>query len=172
MPGQPSDWVLRFAPRIPVGGTVLDLPCGRGRHTRLLLDRGHAVVAVDIDTSHIADLAGRVGLEVIETDLEDGRPFPLISRQFAGVVVTAYLYRPLLADIVAAVAPGGLLIYETFARGQERFGRPTSPDFQLLPGELLDAVRGQLRVMAYEDLEVETPRPAVLQRLCAVRETG
>lgn len=164
---QPSAWVARFAPRIPPGGTVLDLACGRGRHTRLLLARGHAVVAVDRDVSAVAGLDG--ALEVVEVDLEDGGPFPLAGRRFDGVVVTAYLHRPLLPALVAAVAPGGALIYETYARGHERFGRPRNPDFLLRPGELLHAVRGHLRVVAYEDLVVEDG-PAAVQRICATRE--
>jgi SAM-dependent methyltransferase len=167
-PSDPSPWVVRFAGLIPADGEVLDLACGGGRHTRYLLERGHRVVAVDRDVSGVADLAGADEVEVVEVDLEDGRPFPLAGRRFAGVVVTNYLHRPLLADLVAAVARGGVLIYETYARGQERLGRPTNPDFLLRRGELLDAVRGELTVVAYEDLTDD--RPARVQRICAVRE--
>lgn len=167
----PSPWVMRFAPRIPAGGTVVDLACGRGRHTRWLLDSGYAVVAVDVDVGGLADLRGHPRLEVVEADLEDGRPFPLAGRRFDGVVVTAYLHRPLLGDLVDAVAAGGVLVYETFARGHERFGRPTNPDFLLRPGELLEAVRGRLRVVAYEDV-VDEQRSAALQRICAVRQAA
>lgn len=167
----PSPWVVRFAPRIPAAGTVLDVACGRGRHTRWLLDSGYAVVAVDVDVGGLADLRGHPRLEVVEADLEDGRPFPLTGRRFDGVVVTAYLHRPLLGDLVDAVGAGGVLVYETFARGHECFGRPTNPDFLLRPGELLEAVRGRLRVVAYEDV-VDEQRPAALQRICAVREAA
>ncbi len=170
-PSEPSAWVLRFAPYVPAGGPVLDLACGAGRHVRLFLERGHPVTAVDIDLSGIADLDGRAGLEALEVDLEDGRPFPFAGRRFAGVVVTNYLYRPLVSALVAALAPGGALIYETFARGNERFGRPRNPAHLMKPGELLEAVRGQLRVRAFEDLIVEAPRPAAIQRICAVNET-
>ena len=169
-PHEPSAWVLRFAPLVPAGGSVLDLACGAGRHTRLFLERGHPVTAVDIDLSGIADVIGRSGLEALEADLEDGRPFPFSGRSFAGVVITNYLYRPLFPALIAAVAPGGVLIYETFARGNERFGRPRNPDHLVKPGELLEAVRGKLRVVAYEDLIVERPRPAAIQRICAVNE--
>jgi SAM-dependent methyltransferase len=153
---------------------VLDLACGRGRHTRLFLARGHPVTAIDRDLSGIADLAGAPGgapgLEALEADLEDGGPFPLAGRRFAGVVVTNYRYPPLFPALVAAVAPGGVLIYETFARGNEHFGRPRNPDHLAKPGELLEAVRGKLRVVAYEDLIDQTPKPAARQRLCAVNE--
>ena len=107
---------------------------------------------------------------MIEADLEDGRPFPFREEAFAGVVVTNYLHRPILADIIAAVAPEGLLIYETFARGNEAFGKPSNPDFLLAPGELLEAVRGRLRVLAYEDLIVDDPKPAAVQRIAARNE--
>lgn len=163
----PSPWVQRFAPLLPAAGRVLDLACGGGRHTRLLLEAGHRVTALDRDLSGLSDLAGTPGLELLEADLEDGPPFPLAGRSFDGLVVTNYLHRPLLPDLVAAVAPGGLLIYETFARGNERFGKPSNPDFLLKPGELLTAVGARLRVLAYEDLIVETPRKAAVQRICA-----
>jgi SAM-dependent methyltransferase len=166
---EPSAWVLRFASLVPVGGAVLDLAAGGGRHARLFRGRGHPVTAVDRDAGGLADLRGDPGVEIIEQDLEDGSPFPFKGREFAGVVVTNYLHRPILADIVAVVAPGGALIYETFARGQERFGRPGNPDFLLKPGELLDAVRGSLRVAAYEDLIVDDPDPRAIQRIAAVR---
>lgn len=165
----PSAWVRRFAPLVPAGGTVLDLACGGGRHLRLFLERGHPVVAVDRDLSGLADLAGRPDLETIAADLENGRPWPLGDRRFAGIVVTNYLHRPLLPAIVRAVAPGGLLIYETFAAGNERFGHPRNPDFLLRSGELLDAVSGRLEVLAYENLEVADPRPAMVQRIAARR---
>ena len=171
-PSEPSAWVLRFAPYLPAGGPVLDLACGAGRHARLFLERGHPVTAVDRDLSGIADTIGRPGLEALEIDLEDGRPFPLAGRRFAGVVVTNYLYRPLFPALVAAVAPGGALIYETFAKGNEGFGRPRRPEHLMNPGELLEAVRGRLRVIAYEDLIVTAPRPAAIQRICAVDEVG
>ncbi len=169
-PQEPSPWVLRFAGRVPEAGPVLDLACGMGRHTRLFLARGHPVTAIDRDLSGIADLIGAPGLEALEADLEDGSPFPLAGRRFAGVVVTNYRYPPLFPALVAALAPGGVLITETFARGNERFGRPRNPDYLAKPGELLEAVRGILRVVAYEDLIDRTPKPAARQRLCAVNE--
>jgi SAM-dependent methyltransferase len=163
-----SPWIERFSSLIPAAGAVLDLACGEGRHARLFLKRGHPVAALDRDTAGVADLAGTPGLEIVQADLEGGRPWPLGERRFAGVVVTNYLHRPILPAIVAAVAPGGALLYETFAAGNERFGRPSNPDFLLKPGELLEAVHGRLTVVAYECLEVAEPRPAVVQRLAAV----
>lgn len=163
----PSPWIERFAWLVPAGGTVLDLACGAGRHVRLFRRLGHPVVALDRDLSRLAPDAG---VERIDTDLEDGSPFALAGRSFAGVVVANYLWRPLLPAIVAAVAPGGALLYETFALGNERFGRPSNPDFLLRPGELLDAVRGSLRAIAYEDVIENAPQPAARQRIAARRE--
>jgi SAM-dependent methyltransferase len=166
-----SPWVRRFAGLIPAGGSVLDLAAGGGRHTRFLLRLGHRVTAVDRDVSALADLQYQFRLVILTADLEDGGPWPLGDRRFDGVVVTNYLHRPLLPDIVASVASGGCLIYETFAVGNERFGKPRNPDFLLRPGELLEAVRGKLAILAYEDLEMAEPKPAVVQRIAAVRET-
>lgn len=165
----PSPWIRRFAWLIPAGGEVLDLACGAGRHVRYLRQLGHPVTAVDRDLSGLAGLDDPL-IERLQADLEDGTPFPLAGRRFAAVVVTNYLYRPLLPALVAAVAPGGCLLYETFARGNEAFGKPTNPDYLLAPHELLEAVRGQLRVVAYEDLVEAEPRPAARQRIAARRE--
>ncbi len=149
------------------GSQVLDLACGAGRHARLFLERGCRVLAVDRDVSALADLRDNPHLEVLEIDLERGSDYPLAGRLFDAVVVVNYLHRPRLADLVDSVAPGGLLLYETFAAGNERFGRPRNPDFLLRPGELLDAVRGRLRVLAYEDLDIREPSPAAVQRIAA-----
>ena len=165
----PSPWIERFAPLVPAGGTVLDVACGSGRHSELFLGRGYHVVAVDRDVSR---LHPRPSLEIIEADLEQGNSLPIADRRFDAVVVANYLYRPLLPALIEAVAPQGLLLYETFALGNERFGKPSNPNFLLKPGELLDAVHGQLRVLAYEDLTVEQPNPAAVQHIAARRETS
>ena len=165
-PLAPSRWVRRFAGLVPPGGPVLDLAAGGGRHSRFFLERGHPVVAVDRDIAALGEIQDP-RLTRIAADLESG-PWPLGDRRFAGVVVTNYLHRPLLPVLVAAVAPGGVLIYETFAAGNERYGKPSNPAFLLKPGELLEVVRGRLRVIAYESLEVSNPRPAAVQRICAV----
>lgn len=165
----PSQWIARFAGLVPAGGAVLDVAAGGGRHTRLFRRLGHPVVAVDIDSAGLADLAGDPAVEIQKYDLETGAPWPFAGRQFAGVVVTNYLWRPILPDIVASVGRGGALLYETFAAGNERFGKPRNPDFLLQPGELLDAVRGAFRIVAYEDIEQAEPRPAMVQRVAALR---
>ena len=164
-PMAPSVWVKRFLPLINPGGLVLDLAAGSGRHVRLLRDCGFAVCAVDRNITALLAFAGPC-CEVRRIDLEtdNGRQ---LGDGYDGIIVTDYLHRPLLSAIARALAPGGVLIYETFARGNERFGRPRNPDFLLRPGELLDAFTN-LTVVAFEQGEVSVPRPAVVQRLAAV----
>jgi SAM-dependent methyltransferase len=162
----PSAWVCRFAPLVRSGGRVLDLACGSGRHARWLAQRGWQVEAVDRDAQALDSLARLPGVHVRVADLEAG-PWPYASEHFDGIVVANYLHRPLLPALVAALAPAGVLIYETFARGNERYGRPSNSQFLLAPGELLRAACG-LRVIAYEDMFVDVPKPALVQRICAV----
>ncbi|MBK3776096.1 methyltransferase domain-containing protein [Azospirillum brasilense] len=167
----PSPWVLRFAPLVRAGGPVLDLACGSGRHLRLFQTRNHPVAGLDRDLRGVADLTGTAGVELVEADLENGAPVPLLrDRRFAAIVVTNYLHRPLFPAILDALEPGGLLLYETFALGNARFGRPASPAFLLRNGELLEVARGRLQVVAYEHGEVASPKAAVVQRLCAVKD--
>lgn len=161
----PSAWVRRFLPLIAPGGRVLDLAAGGGRHTRLLLDRGFTVCAIDRDIAALLPLAGP-RCQLRQIDLESGAAWPL-DQGYDGIVVTNYLHRPLLPAIGRALAPGGTLIYETFAVGNERFGHPRNPDFLLRPGELLEAFAG-LTIVAFEQGEVSAPRPAVMQRLAAI----
>ena len=161
----PSDWVRRWTHLIPASGTVLDVACGAGRHLRWLRSSNLAVVGVDRSEQALAACAG-LG-ELVLADIENS-PWPLAGRQFAGVVVTNYLWRPLLPTLVESVALGGVLIYETFAAGNETVGRPSRPDFLLQPGELMLACAG-LRVVAYEDGFIDHPGRFV-QRIAAVRE--
>jgi SAM-dependent methyltransferase len=163
----PSAWVERWAPMIRPGGVVLDLAAGNGRHARFLARLGFEVDAVDRDASLFADPPREV--RVLQADLEAG-DWPYAGRLFDGIVATNYLHRPLLPVLVASLERGGVLIYETFAQGNEKFGKPSNPAFLLAPGELLDAARGKLRVLAYEDVVVAEPRPAAIQRLVARRE--
>ncbi len=172
----PSAWVARFAPLIPGGeggrGRVLDLAAGSGRHTRLSLDSGNRVLAVDRDTARLDRLAGRDGLEILSADLEAEPAWRPEESAFAGIVVTNYLWRPLLPLLPDWLGDGGVLIYETFARGNERFGRPRNPAHLLEPGELLEAARDRLQVVAYEHGATSAPRPAVIQRIAAVKDAG
>jgi len=147
---------------------VLDIACANGRHARVFAARGHAVEAVDRDPAWVARLAGLPGISARCADLENA-PWPYAGQQFSGIVVTHYLHRPLFPHLLEAVAAGGVLIYETFAAGNERYGRPSNPAFLLKPGELLEVVRDRLEVIAYEALEVTVPKPAVLQRICAMK---
>lgn len=165
--GTPSPWVKRFARLVPPG-EVLDLACGAGRHARLFASLGHPVLALDRDPQALA-LAAGPGIQTVEHDLESAAAaWPFEPGRFAGIVVTNYLYRPLLAALVKSLAPNGVLLYETFALGNEAFGKPSNPAFLLAPGELLDvATRGGLRVIAYENGVVSRPRNALVQRLCA-----
>ncbi|MFO1330291.1 MAG: class I SAM-dependent methyltransferase, partial [Rubrivivax sp.] len=163
--GTPSGWVRRWSALLPAGARVLDLACGSGRHLRWLSAQGHRLTGVDRDAAAVEPL--RALGEVIVADLEGG-PWPLDGRRFDGVVVTHYLWRPLLPAIVASVDRGGVLIYETFADGQQSVGRPARADFLLQPGELLTACAG-LRVVAYEDGFLRAPDRYV-QRIAAVRD--
>lgn len=164
-PVGPSAWVERFLPLVRPGGLVLDLAAGPGRHVRLLRRSGFRVRAADRDVSAL-QASAEPGCEIIEIDLETGAGWAL-GGSYDGIVVTGYLHRPLLPAIAAALAPGGVLIYETFALGNERFGQPRNPDFLLRPGELLDAFAG-LTIVAFEQGEVARPRPAVIQRIAAL----
>lgn len=164
-----SHWVRRFMPLITAGGSVLDLACGRGRHSLLLAEHGYQVEALDRDAGLLAEISTRAaGITTREADLENG-PWPYHGRAFDGIVVTNYLYRPLLPLLLNALEVNGVLIYETFMVGNERLGKPSNPAFLLRPGELLDVVRRRLVVVAFEQGEVALPRPAVMQRLCATR---
>jgi SAM-dependent methyltransferase len=163
---RPSDWVARWVNQIRPGGTVLDLACGSGRHSRFLAVQGFRVCAVDSDQRALQGLHDSAGITTVLADLESS-PWPFQQSSFDGVVVTNYLHRALFPNIVGALATGGVLIYETFAAGNERFGKPSNPDFLLRPGELLEVAGSRLRVVAYEDVEVTAPKPARVQRICA-----
>jgi SAM-dependent methyltransferase len=147
---------------------VLDLACGSGRHALHLASLGLQCMAVDKDVSVLRGQKLPTEIKLLETDLENS-PWPFGEQTFDAIVVTNYLHRPLFPKIIATLKTGGVLIYETFAIGNEKFGKPSNPDFLLQPGELLDAVRGSLRVIAYEDDYVDLPKPAMIQRICAVK---
>jgi len=163
-----SPWVRHFALAIPNQGLVLDLACGAGRHTALLASLGHTVLAVDQDISAI-ELLKSDSIQTQKLDLE-GSDWPLLGQWFSAIVVTNYLYRPFLDELPKMLTEGGVLIYETFADGNAEFGKPSNPDFLLKPGELLAlAGRASLKVIAYEDIYLDQPKPAMVQRICAVK---
>lgn len=162
----PSPWVTRWGGLLPTGSRVLDLAAGGGRHSRWLAARGCRVEAVDRDPQALAALADCAGVVTRAADLEGG-PWPYDGETFDGIVVANYLHRPLFPRLRAALAAGGVLIYETFMVGNERYGRPSNPDFLLRPGELLELAAG-LQVVAYEAGRTGAPKAAVVQRICAV----
>jgi SAM-dependent methyltransferase len=162
--GIPSAWIVQWAGLVAPDSTVLDIASGRGRHAHFFAERGHKVTAVDRDTSA---LAPHPNLEIVTADLEDGSPWPFPGRRFGAVVVTNYLHRPLMPALLDAIASGGVLLYETFMVGNERFGKPSRPDFLLKDGELLELVRGRFSVVAYEARLISEPRMAMVQRIAA-----
>jgi len=166
--GVPSPWVRRFAHLVTKGGVVLDLAAGGGRHARFFAGRGHPVTAVDRNLDGMADLMDGP-IERIQADLEDGSPWPLGLRRFAGIIVTNYLHRPLLPLLAEALAPGGVLIYETFAVGQGQFGRPSGENYLLRPNELIRAYEPTLTIVGFEHGIDYAPGPKAVQRLAAVK---
>jgi SAM-dependent methyltransferase len=163
-----SPWVRRFAPLIPSGGVVLDLACGSGRHASLVADMGHKVLAVDQDIAAI-ELIQHPLITPSCLDLE-GVEWPIKDAEFSAIIVTNYLYRPHLDQLPKMLQMGGVLVYETFALGNGDFGKPSNPNFLLNTGELLTfAAHHGLKVLAYEDIYVDQPKPAMVQRLCAVK---
>jgi SAM-dependent methyltransferase len=158
----PSEWVVRWAPLV-TRGPVLDVASGAGRHARFFADRGLKVVAVDRDAQTLPH-----GIQFIQADLEDGGPWPFAGQRFGAIVVTNYLHRALLPQLAEALDEGGVLIYETFMAGNEKYGKPSNPDFLLRPGELLHAF-STLTLVAFEQGMVERPKKALIQRACMIR---
>jgi SAM-dependent methyltransferase len=175
---KPSPWIVRFAPLVKAGGCVLDLACGGGRHSRYFLEQGNKVVAFDRSTDAVADLCDNPACEVICADLEtDEAVFEklgkLAERSFDAIIVVNYLHRPLFNYFINALAPGGIFIYETFARGNEKFTRPQNPDHLLKSAELLNLAQGGLDVIAYEHgIDKKGLLSVVIQRICAIKPAG
>ncbi len=164
----PSPWVTRFAHLVAADASVLDLACGHGRHSRFFAERGCRVRAVDRDPQALATLAGTPGVTTRCSDLETGG-WPFGGERFDAIVVTNYLHRPLFAHLLDALADDGVLIYETFAQGNEAYGRPSNPDHLLRAGELVERIAGRLAIVAFEEgLVTEGGRSAVVQRIAAV----
>ena len=157
---------MQWAGLVAADAAVLDGAAGGGRHTRFFADRGNTVTAIDRDVSA---LAAQPNIEIVQADLEDGSLWPLPGRIFGAVVVTNYLHRPLFPALLGALTLGGVLLYETFMEGNERFGRPRQPEFLLKDGELLGLVRGGFSVVAYEARMISEPKMAMVQRIAARR---
>lgn len=164
----PSPWVMRFAPLVASGSRVLDLACGSGRHARLFASRGCRVEAVDRDADALSTLKDVPGVEIRVADLEHA-DWPYAVESFDAIIVTNYLHRPLFGNIAASLDSSGVLIYETFMLGNEQFGKPSNPQFLLRPDELLEFAGKGLEIVAFEQGYAEQPRPAMLQRLAAVK---
>ncbi|MGN1056922.1 MAG: class I SAM-dependent methyltransferase [Comamonas sp.] len=162
-----SEWVLRFAHLLPAGAKVLDVACGHGRHAAYLAQRGVQVTGVDRDAQALAQLPREV--QAVQADIEND-PWPLAYEQFDGVLVTNYLWRALWPQILGSVRDGGVLIYETFAQGNEAYGKPSRPDFLLAPGELLKVCAGW-QIVAYEHGVLSQP-DRVVQRIVAIKTLG
>lgn len=166
----PSPWVERHISGIRQGGPVLDLACGSGRHARLLARLGFSVLAVDRDAAALSGLQGVAGVRTAQLDLE-GEQWPLAGQSFAGIVVTNYLWRPRLPDLLALLAHGGVLIYESFMIGNATYGKPSNPEFLLRPGELRAVAKAAgLREIAFAEGYTASPKPAMRQAICAVRD--
>jgi SAM-dependent methyltransferase len=171
-PSGPSAWIARFASLIPAGGEVLDLACGGGRHARLLAGMGYRVEAVDRDVDALAALTGAENIRTRCADLEGG-PWPYYGFGFDGIVVSRYLWRPLFPLLFGCLREGGILIYETFMVGQERYGKPQNPAHLLRVGELLELMHKRFTVLAFEQGEtvgkMSGEKPQVMQRICVRR---
>lgn len=166
-----SPWVERFTHLIRPGGSVLDVAAGHGRHSRFLLSQGYRVTATDIDVSALFDLTALESATLVQADLE-ADPWPFEADAFDAIVMTNYLHRPHIPYLIDSLATEGVLLIETFGVGNEHYGRPRNPDFLLKPGELLEAFANSLTVVAYEHGAEDHPRPAVRQRICAIKGDG
>ena len=172
----PSAWIKRWSHLVAPGGGVLDVACGYGRHARWFYERNHPVALVDRAQAAINSIASIIpanACEAVVADIENG-PWPFAGRQFAAVVVTNYLWRPLFPTLLGSLQPGGVLIYETFTQGNETVGKPSRADFLLRPGELLEVCQA-LRVVAFEEgfqQAADGSAPQFIQRIAAVRATG
>lgn len=159
----PSEWIQRFAPLLPDRTQVLDVACGSGRHAAYLAQLGHRVTGIDRNTEALSQLPSHV--TPVAADIENGA-WPLAGQQFDAVIVTHYLWRALWPQLLASVREGGILLYETFAQGNEAYGKPSRPDFLLAPGELLQVCAGW-HVIAYEHGLRNQP-DRVVQRIAAI----
>lgn len=170
---KPSAWFERFQPLVKPGGTVLDVAAGGGRHVKYFAEKGYDVVAIDKNTDPLTDLQKTHGCELVGADLEDGSPWPINGRTFDAVIVCNYLHRPLFDQLIESLAPDGIFLYETFARGNEAYNRPRNPDHLLKSGELVDLIKGRLQIVAYQHGIIDGDEcPGVKQMVCAINNLG
>lgn len=165
---KPSPWIVKNTPLIRKNGRVLDLACGTGRHAIWLAKQGYQVDALDRDATAVSSMVGMDNINVVILDIEAG-DWPQSEQRYDGLVVSRYLYRPLLQTLATLLNPGGVLIYEAFMVGNERYGKPSNANFLLQPNELLEIYSPLLKVISFEQGEEQLPRPAVVQRICATR---
>ena len=165
----PSRWVTEHASLISAGGRVLDLACGGGRHAIWLARQGYQVDAIDRDASAVARMSGINNIHVHIVDLEADKAYTF-NHHYDGIIVSRYLHRPLLKTLALILNPNGVLIYETFMLGNEQYGKPSNPNFLLQPNELLDVYSPLLKIIAFVQGEVTEPKPAVMQRICAIKQ--
>jgi len=161
---EPSSWVIKYANYVPKNSKVLDLACGMGRHTQLFMGRGCHVTAVDIDTQGLQEFANSPNCQIVEMDIEQSEDW-LLSQDFNCIVVTNYLHRPIMKHLANALAPEGILIYQTFMSGNEKFGKPSNPDFLLKKDELMETFEDELEVIAFS--QGLTSKPSMMQQICA-----
>ncbi len=164
---QISEWVKRFYSQIPKNGLILDLAGGSGRHTRFLAQKGFKLILLDNQIAKAKHLQNVENIELMEYNVEGGSSLPFLTSSFKGIVVTNYLYRPIFPQLICLLDDGGVLIYETFAVGHEKYGRPTNPDFLLKSGELISRISPQMRIIAYEERLITWPAKAYVQRIAA-----
>lgn len=168
LPEEPSAWIVKYAPLINKKGRVLDLACGNGRHAMWFAKYDFHVDAMDCDDQVTSNMVGINNINVIVVDVE-ASDWPQSDQRYDGLVVSRYLYRPLLQTLATMLNPGGVLIYETFMVGNERYGKPSNPDFLLRPNELFEVYSPLLSIVSFEQGEEEMPRPVVMQRICAIK---
>ena len=169
MNASPEEWVKKHIHLIPEKSTVADIACGKGRHTRLLLRRGFFVVAFDKDVSGLRDIPPTPNLRVVEVDLEADNECLKHPKEFSAIIVVNYLHRPLFDNLIHALKPGGILIYQTFMVGNERYGRPHNTDYLLKENELSTRLEAEFRIIEFDQGYIEYPKPAVIQKICATK---
>ena len=167
-----SRWVAENQKFIKRNGLILDLACGSGRNGKFLLEKGFNVVFLDRDISLLGWVPKASRSQVVKHDLENGTRWCFLPCSFDAVVVTNYLYRPIFADLLSIIEEGGVLIYETFSKGNEIYGRPKNPNYLLQPEELIDIVRPSMRIISFKEGYSDEGRKSITQKIVAIKRTG